>query len=89
MDFVTANDHAKSAIIAYNVDRVDASEALSPDSYDLRTLSYEEAFKICEGATSQIYWFSETGGHCRGDQGSGGGHLGRHLYGDVLCVRDL
>ena len=35
MDFVTANDHAKSAIIAYNVDRVDASEALSPDSYDL------------------------------------------------------
>ena len=35
MDFVTANDHAKSAIIAYNyVDRVDASEALSPDSYE-------------------------------------------------------
>ena len=34
------------------------------------------------------FTLSETGGHCRRDQNSGGGHLGRHLYhhghGDVL-----
>ena len=42
-----------------------------------------------EGAASRIHWFSETGGHCRRDQSSGGGHLGRHLYRDVLYVGDL
>ena len=42
-----------------------------------------------KGASSKIHWFSETGGHCRRDQSSGGGRLGRHLYGDVLCVGDL
>ena len=39
----------------------------------------------CEEAASRIYWFNETGGHCRREQISGSGHLG---WGDT-CIMDM
>ena len=82
MDFVTVNNHAKSAGLLIQMKHC--------------LLTVRNAFirgnrqdLDAEGAASRIHWFSETGGHCRRDQSSGGGHLGRHLYGDVLCPGDL
>ena len=78
MDFVTANDHAKSGIIAH------LRTVLTEVKHCLPTVknafvrgSLQDLYG--EGAASRIHWFSETGGHCRRDQSSGGGHLGRQL----------
>ena len=88
MDFVTANDHVKSAIIAHMwTALVQAKHCLLIVKNAFIRGSLQDLDS--EGAASRIHWFSETGGHCRRDQSSGGGHLGQHLYGDVLCVGDL
>ena len=75
MDFVTANDHVKSAIITH------MRAVLTQAKHCLPTVT--NAFirgslqdLNSERAASRIHWFSETGGHCRRDQSSGGGHLG-------------
>ena len=74
MDFVTANDHAKSAII------VQIRTVLMQAKHSLPTV--KNAFirrslqdLDIEGAASRIHWFSKTSGHCRRDQSSGGGHM--------------
>ena len=77
IDFVTANDHANSAIIARR------RTVLTQAMHRLPTAknAFMRAFKICTVKEQRPgFTLSETGGHCRRDQNSGGGHLGRHLY---------
>ena len=85
---MTANDHAKLAITAH------MRTVLTQVKHCLPTV--KNAFirgslqdLDGEGAASRIHRFSEMGGYCRKGQSSGGGHLGRHLYGDILSVGDL
>ena len=86
VDFVTANNHAKLAIIAHMQTMLMQAKRCLPT---VKNAFIRGSFQDLdsEGAASWIHWFSETGGHCRRDESGGGGHLGRH--GDVLCVGDL